>query len=300
MSSFNITMSLKFQFSISLGKHRHPSHWELFLGSGFFFEDFTEKNIVAILISIISSPGMSPGEELWGHFNAINDQQQVFYDDEECHLQIKKSGHIPRTVGRLPQEGRRGPCNGKGEVWFHFSLDSLVWLFQGRSESRRQLCLKELVEEGDRDHNHVLSFAGGFVFLGNILPRLNGNWIRCSVSDMTVKIQDEKQTQSWFMFIQNSGIYWSRAISRVRKVVYSDLRGGKMGQRPGSVAMHGEIFMMVWWWPWWWNGNQATWREDHVFNMVAQSYMKSKNRNMGFHRIWYVVSHFPLQTKLFG
>ena len=62
------------------------------------------------------------------------------------------------------------------------------------------------------------------------------------------------------MFIQNSGIYWSRAISRVRKVVYSDLRGGKMdlregkvdlrggkmGQRPGSVAMHGEIFMMVW------------------------------------------------------
>ena len=69
------------------------------------------------------------------------------------------------------------------------------------------------------------------------------------------------------MFIQNSGIYWSRAISQVRKVVYSDLRGwrvdlrggkmdlrggkidlrgGKMGQRPGSVAMHGEIFMMVW------------------------------------------------------
>ena len=193
----------------------------------------------------------------------------------------KKSGHIPRTVGRLPQEGRRGPCNGKGEVWFHFSLDSLVWLFQGRSESRRQLCLKELVEEGDRDHNHVLSFAGDFVFLGNILPRLNGNWIRCSVSDMTVKIQDEIQTWSWFMFIQNSGIYWSRAISRVRKVVYSDLRGGKMGQRPGSVAMHGEIFMMVWWWPWWWDGEMAIkppggkimssiWLLSHTWNLKIE------------------------------
>merc|ERR550519_1551863 len=28
-----------------------------------------------------------------------------------------------------------------------------------RAESRRELCLKELVEEGDKDHSHVLSFS---------------------------------------------------------------------------------------------------------------------------------------------
>lgn len=30
---------------------------------------------------------------------------------------------------------------------------------KGRAERRRQLCLKELVEEGDKDYNHVLSFS---------------------------------------------------------------------------------------------------------------------------------------------
>ena len=124
MSSFNITMSFKFLFSISLGKHRHPSHWELFLGSGFFFEDFTEKNIVAILITIISSPGMSPGEELWGHFNAINDQQQVFYDDEECHLQIKKIRTYPPNSGPFTSGRQEGTMQ-----WERWSLISFFTWF---------------------------------------------------------------------------------------------------------------------------------------------------------------------------
>jgi len=77
------------------------------------------------------SPGMSPGEELWGHFNAINDKQgqssKLGISPEKWALYLREAGDHTRE--------------------------------KGRAESRRQLCLKELVEEGDKDHNHVLSFS---------------------------------------------------------------------------------------------------------------------------------------------
>ena len=192
---------------------------------------------------------MSPGEELWGHFNAINDKQVLFskeslpltppgdiqsrpfhgatsmmaflqyrdvYDDsidsedsskhnfasmkadkDDCHYiilmifmirvlqgQSSKLGISPekwalylREAGDHTREKvhcadltsslyycRRDvmTCNPKmpSTILLFQQVLLLTLLFKGRAESRRQLCLKELVEEGDKDHNHVLSFSG--------------------------------------------------------------------------------------------------------------------------------------------
>ena len=62
---------------------------------------------------------MSPGEELWGHFNAINDQQQVFYDDEECHLQIKKNQDISPEQWAVYLR-KAGGDHAMGKVKFDF------------------------------------------------------------------------------------------------------------------------------------------------------------------------------------
>lgn len=80
------------------------------------------------------SPGMSPGEELWSHFNAISNYQQQGKNS--------KPGISPEKWGLYLREAGGGRMREKV-----------------RAESRRQLCLKELVEEGDKDHNHVLSFS---------------------------------------------------------------------------------------------------------------------------------------------
>jgi len=76
------------------------------------------------------SSGMSPGEELWGHYNAINEQQ---VQNSASNITPEKLGHYLHKTG--------SPVIGKG-----------------RAERQRHLCLIELVEEGDRDHDHVLSF----------------------------------------------------------------------------------------------------------------------------------------------
>ena len=86
---------------------------------------------------------MSPGEELWGHFNAINDRQVTnfviliimtiltstiftverlariivsdgFYDHGFAGPEFK-ARHISRKMGSLPQ-GDRGPYEGKGTL----------------------------------------------------------------------------------------------------------------------------------------------------------------------------------------
>ena len=68
---------------------------------------------------------MSPGEELWSHFNAIsNYQQQVICqfddikaDEDDCHFfagQEFQARDISRKMGTLPQGDRRGPYEGKG------------------------------------------------------------------------------------------------------------------------------------------------------------------------------------------
>jgi len=75
------------------------------------------------------SPGLTAGEELWGHFNAIDSQ--------------------------------------KGEKLADSSLDSGEWLrylntnrTQGdKANKMRQLCLDALVEEGDTDFDWRLSFS---------------------------------------------------------------------------------------------------------------------------------------------
>merc|ERR1712061_248318 len=72
----------------------------------------------------------SPGEELWGHYNAINEQQ---VQNSASNITPEKLGHYLHKTG--------SPVIRKG-----------------RAERQRHLCLIELVEEGDRDHDHVLSF----------------------------------------------------------------------------------------------------------------------------------------------
>jgi len=85
------------------------------------------------------TPGMTVGEELWGHFYSADIDRDLSVDTMELMKYLNRN---------------------KTEAGTH----------ENKNNKMRQLCLAELIQEGDNDNDDKLDFEGSYYSYTTVLP----------------------------------------------------------------------------------------------------------------------------------